>query len=131
MQELYSLGITDETLKYMLESFPELSFLTSEEVKEKINILVNIGCNDHHILNILEANPWYLDRTSSDVLSLINKLEILGFTCLNILFDSNPFILNLDVFEIDDYFNDRIAKGEELSDIVYELDSNPFLFDEI
>jgi len=131
MQELYSIGITDESLKYMLSAFPEITFLTSEEVRDKIIILINVGCSNNHILNILEANPWYLDRSSSDVLHLINKLESLGFDCLNILFDSNPFILSLDVFEIDDYIAKQVAEGISLDDIVFRLESNPELFNDI
>ena len=50
---------------------------------------------------------------------------------LNILFDSNAYILNLVVFEIENYINNRLDSGEELEDIIDDLDSNPILFNEI
>ena len=50
---------------------------------------------------------------------------------LNILFDSNPYILNLEVFEIENYINSRLDSGEKLEDIIDDLDSNPILFNEM
>ena len=73
----------------------------------------------------------YLDRTNDGVLRLISKLKSYGFSMLNILFDSNPYILNLEVFEIEKYINERLNKGEELEDIIDDLESNPLLFNEL
>ena len=73
----------------------------------------------------------YLDRTNDGVLRLISKLKSYGFSMLNILFDSNPYILNLEVFEIENYINGRLNNEEVLEDIIDDLDSNPILFNEI
>ena len=73
----------------------------------------------------------YLDRTNDGVLRLISKLKSYGFSMLNILFDSNPYILNLEVFEIENYINGRLNNEEVLEDIIVDLDSNPILFNEI
>ena len=54
-----------------------------------------------------------------------------GFTTLNILFDGNPYILNLDDFEIENYIENREKEGEKVEDIVDDLESNPYLFQEI
>ena len=50
---------------------------------------------------------------------------------LNILLDSNPYILNLEVFEIEKYIYERLNKDEELEDIIDDLESNPQLFNEL
>ena len=131
MQEIFALGISDNSIINMVEMCPNIKELPNEEIKEKIEILTYLECTDRQKRNIVESNPYYLDRITSDVLGLINKLKELGFTCLNILFDSNPYILNLDSFEIEDYINERVKSGEQLEDIVDELDSNPYLFNEI
>ena len=55
----------------------------------------------------------------------------MGFTSLNVLFDSNPYILNLEQFEIKNYINNRVSKGETIDEIIDDLDSNPYLFQEI
>ena len=131
MDELVDLGISEVTLKSMIELNPEILKLSDEEVKEKEEILKLIGCNGNQVLSIISSNAMYLSRMNSDVIELINYLNEIGFTTLRILFDSNPFILNLDVFEIRNYIDKRIENGESLEDIVDDLDSNTYLFNEM
>jgi len=50
---------------------------------------------------------------------------------LNILFDGNPYILNLDAFEIENYIEARKENGETIDDIVDEMSSNPYMFEEV
>ena len=66
-----------------------------------------------------------------DIEKLTNKLLELGFENLSILFESNPYILNLDAFEIDKYIKDRENAGEKLENIVEEMDADPSIFQEI
>ena len=96
-----------------------------------IKILKYIDCLDRHIQNILICNPFYLYRSIDDVVKLIKKLLEIGMTNINLLFDSNPFLLNKDAYEIDDYINKKINNGKTLEDIVDEIDSNPYIIDEI
>lgn len=131
MVELYNIGISDNTLKSMIEINPEITELTKEEIIKKEELLKKNNCSKTQILNIISSNPMYLNRENNDIELLLNYLQKTGFTCLNILFDSNPYILNLDSFEIEKYINDRINKGEKLEDIVDNLDSNPYLFQEV
>ena len=131
MEELYRMGISENTIKNMLELVPYISEMSEKEIKEKEIILKKINCDENQIINIISSNPMYLDRTNDEVLRLISKLKSYGFSMLNILFDSNPYILNLEVFEIENYINGRLDSGEELEDIIDNLDSNPVLFNEI
>ena len=131
MIELYNLNISDETINQMLEMEPELKDINSEEIKEKELILDELGCDKKQINNIISSNPTYLTRTNEEILNLIKKLKEYNFTTLDILFDSNPYILNLDPFEIEDYIKEREKNGEALLDIINDLESNPHLFLEI
>ena len=131
MEELYRIGISENTIKNMLELVPTISEMSEKEIKEKELILKKINCDENQIINIISSNPTYLDKTNDIVLRLISKLKSYGFSMLNILFDSNPYILNLEVFEIENYINNRLDSGEELEDIIDDLDSNPVLFNEI
>ena len=131
MEELYRIGISENTIKNMLELVPTISEMSEKEIKEKELILKKINCDENQIINIISSNPTYLDKTNDIVLRLISKLKLYGFSMLNILFDSNPYILNLEVFEIENYINNRLDSGEELEDIIDDLDSNPVLFNEI
>ena len=128
MQELYNLEIDDDTLLTMLEMNPEIKELTSNEVLNKINLLKIINCSNRQITNIISSNSIYLSRMDDDIKKLISYLLSVGFKSLNILFDSNPYILNLDEFEVKNYINKRVVSGESLSDIIDDLDTNPYLF---
>ena len=131
MEELYNLGISDTTLKCMIEINPEIFEMSNNEINEKKTILKTINCTDREILNIISSNALMLNRTNSGLNDLINYLKELGFDNLNILFDSNPYILNLEPFEIKRYIDDRLNDGDSIEDIIDELDSNPYLFNEI
>lgn len=131
MVELYNLGISDATIKIMIEINPEIAKLTNQEIIKIEEMLKDINCSKTQIVNIISSNPLFLSRKTSEIVKLLNYLQNVGFTCLNILFDSNPYILNFEPFEIEKYINNRIIQGEVLEDIVDDLDSNPYLFQEI
>lgn len=128
MEELYNLGISLTTLGSMLELNPEIKEMSNNEIIEKIALLKLIKCSDNQIINIISSNSLYLSKTKEEYLKLINYLTKLNFTTLNILFDSNPYILNLEPYEIEEYIKNRKNNGELEEDIIDDLDSNPYLF---
>ena len=130
MEELFSLDISELDIKNMLEQTPSLLDISKEEVSEKIDILKYINCSDRNTKNIIISNPEYLERDSKDILKLIKYLNDIGFTLLNLLFDSNPYFLNYDVFEIKEYINEREKEGLLLENIIDEIESNPYIIDE-
>ena len=131
MMILYELGINDNELKNILEQVPNFKNMEEDEIKEKIDILYYVGCNDKDIKNIIVSNPHYLDRMSDDILKLINYLKNIGFGNISLLFDNDPYFLNYDVFEIEDYINTKLSDGILLEDIIDEIESNPYIIDEI
>lgn len=131
MLELYNIGISDKILKNMIEINCEINELTNQEIIQKIEILKEIDCSRAQVLNIITSNPMFLSREINGIVELLSYLHKIGFQCLNILFDSNPYILNFEIFEIEKYIDNRINQGELLEDIVDNLDSNPYLFQEI
>lgn len=130
MDKLLELGISDNELKNMLELVPGIIDMSNDEINEKIEILTYIGCSERCIKNIVISNPDYLDRINDDILKLIGYLKKIGFINLDLLFDSNPYFLNYDVFEVENYINDRVRVGVELEDIIDEIESNPYIIDE-
>lgn len=131
MDYIYSLGLSDDTIKQMMEVNPELKDFTDTEVKEKIEILNVIGCSPRSIRNIVSSNPMYFSKSNDSIKSLVSFLNMIGINMLNILFDANPYILDLEVFEIKDYINKRIRNRETLEEIVDDLESNPYLFSDM
>ena len=128
---LKKIGISEKTINQMEEICPNIKDLTKKEVLNKIEILKNINCDDIQIRNIVSSNAMYLDKSNTDINKLINELRKLGFDNLDLLFDGNPNILNLDDFEVRKYIEDRGRNGELLEDIVDDMSSNLFIFEEI
>lgn len=131
MLELFNIGISDITIKKMLEIEPNIKDLTKNDIIKYKELLKKVNCSDLQITNIISSNPTYLTRLFDDILKLFKTLNNYGFNCLNLLFDANPYILNLDSSEIDNYINNRLNNNELLENIVNDLDSNPYLFNEI
>ena len=131
MEELFVMGISENTIKNMLEINPELREISRNIIIEKETILKGIKCDDIQIRNIVSSNPIFLTRTNSEIIKLLEYLNKLGFSALNILFDANPYILNLDPYEIESYMSKRKNNGEKMEDIIDDLDANPYLFLEI
>lgn len=129
MNKLFELGITEIDLKNMLDLVPDIINMDENEINEKIEILRYIGCTDRNIRNIMISNPIYLDRINSDIIKLISYLNTIGFSNLNILFDTNPYFLNYDVFEIKDYFKKQVSLGKTNEDIIDEIEDNPYIID--
>lgn len=131
MNELYKLGISDNTIKSMLNINNELKDMSTKDILEKEIILENINCSNIQIRNIISSNPIFLSRTNEDIINLINYLEKIGFNNINVLFDSNPYILSLEIYEINNYIESKKNSGQSLSDIIDDMYSNPILFNEI
>ena len=128
---LKKLGIGETTVKEMKEICPNIIDMEKEEILEKIEILRKINCNKMQIRNIISSNAMYLDRLSTDVNKLIKKLKEMGFETLNILIEENPYILNLDDYEVENYITKRLEKGEKQKEIVEDMTLNPLLFNEV
>ena len=123
MEYLFNLGLNENEIKGMVSINSEILDLSIEEIKALVDLLENIGCKDYHIKNIITANPYYLSRSTTDINNLINKLLSLGITRLETTFDSNPWLLNKDAYEIDEYIREEQSKGLSLEDIIDNIDS--------
>ena len=130
MEELIKLGIDNNELEKIISGVNNINLLSNDEVKDKINYLISLNASIEEIKNIIICNPSYLDRLDKDVKNLVNCLIKYGFINLNTLFDSNPLILNLEVYEIENYINERL-KNDTLEIIVNDLIDNPDIFNEI
>ena len=125
---LLELGLTEHELANIKEFINDIY---QEDLKKNISLLKLVGCDINSIKNIIIGNPFFLQRNYSDIQKLIHYLQELGFTYLNLLFDSYPMFLNKDAFEIKNYIEDRMNCGEELEDIIDDIDSNPIIIDEV
>lgn len=130
MNYLIEFGITSQELDEMFETNPMLEYLNEEEINNNVLFLKSLKCEDLHIRNIIICNPFYLNRSISDLQKLVSKLINIGLTDLNLLFDTNPFLLNKDAFEIDEFVKEKQKLGINLESIACLIDSNPYVIDE-
>lgn len=122
MEYLFNLGFNDMEIKDIININQEIVDLSSEEIEILVNTLITIGCKDYHIKNIIYANPYYLSRSITDINNLINKLSSLGIDNLATTFDSNPWLLNKDAYEIDEYIKEQRSKGLSIEEIIDNID---------
>jgi hypothetical protein len=100
-------------------------------MEEITYFLKKIGCDERIIKNVIMSNEQVLSRSISDLEKLVAKLREIGLTDIVDLLDANPYILNLDAYEIDDYIKRKEESGESFDEIVDALESEPALFMEI
>ena len=123
MNELLLFGINEEEIKEINEKSNVLKDVTDKEIKDRINILREINCEDKIIKNIIISNPDYLNRSVDDILKLIKKLLELNIERIDITFDGNPWLLNKDDFEIDEFIKEKKESGMDYEDILDLIDS--------
>lgn len=126
MNELYNLELSDIEIKNMLEMNPDILTCNDGDVKARIHLLKQLGCNNRQAKNIIFANPWYLNRCIGDVTATLNKLNQIGLEEIYLLIHENPLLLNVDVFEIEDFINRKKQEQYNMDDIIamIEEDSN-------
>ena len=113
---LLELGINEKDINNILEMNKDL--VDYEEYGKNVEVLRMIGCEDKEIRNIIISNPNFIIRSNSDVVKLIKAFNNYGFTDLDVLFDSNPYLLNLDDFELRDFFKEKESEGLSKDDII-------------
>ena len=131
MNNLIELGIRYQDLQEMFNLNPMLEYLNDKEINDNILFLKSLKCSDIIIKNIIICNPFYLNRSITDLQKLVSKLISIGLTNLNLLFDSNPYLLNKDAFEIDSFIKEKLKLGFKLESIIDLIDSDPFITQEI
>ncbi len=131
LNRLLEYGISESSINHMRDINFLIDDVTIEEFDDVVEILEKLNCSKNQIINIISSNSLILSKSSGDLIELIEFLNSCGFLNLNILFDSNPYIFNLEVFEIRKYIDNELVNNKVLEDIVDELESNVLLFNEM
>lgn len=125
MDVLIRFGFSIEEIKNMMDTNIWIDRISDQSLQNLITILENINCSKKQIKNILIANPFYLNIEEEKVLDLLSLLKEMKFTNLNLLFDSNPFLINLTREEFENLLKKKREESlsiEEIKDYInYEL----------
>lgn len=117
MDVLIRYGFSIEEIKNMMDMNPEIEATEDKSIYKLIDILGAVGCLNNHIKNICTTNPFYLSSSIKNVESIIDKYKKIGLDNLYTIFDSNPYLLNMDQDIIDNLI--KGLKKEEIQQLFY------------
>lgn len=118
MDGLIRFGFTIEEINILMDSNEDISLISDNSVNEIIELLKDNNCSNNTIKNIFICNPFVITNNIIDTAKLINKLKELGFTNINLLLDSNPYILNISDKELEKLYNKKKDEGLKSSEII-------------
>lgn len=124
MDVLIRFGFTIDEIKDMMDTNTSIDSILDKEIYELISILEKIGCNRDVIRNIFICNPFYITRSVNEVNDLIKKLLEIGFTNLDLLFDTNPYILNMTDEDVSKLYDKMSTEGLEKDEIINYINYN-------
>ena len=118
MDSLIRFGFTIEEITILMDSNEDISYISDNDVKEIINLLKNNNCSNDTIKNIFICNPFSITNSINDTNKLIDKLKELGFNNINLLLDTNPYILNISDKFIEKLYNKKKEEGLSKDEII-------------
>lgn len=125
MDVLIRFGFSIEEIKNMMDTNIDIDNINDEILMKLIAILKDNGCSDLKIKNILLANPFYLSKSVEGMENLVEAMKGIGLDYLEMIFESNPFILNMEkedfVELVDKKKKEGFNEAEIKSFICYDL----------
>lgn len=118
MDSLIRFGFTIEEINILMDTNEDISLISDSEVNNIINLLKDINCSNNTIKNIFICNPFIITNNINDIIDLISKLKEFGFKNINLLFDSNPYILNMSDKSLEKLYNKKKEEGLNKDEII-------------
>ena len=110
MNYLYNLDLNENEILDIAEANGEVQDLSEEEMLKYIYVLIDIGCTQKQIHTIITSNPAYFSRDIDDVGSFLRKLKSYDID-VSLAVEANPWLLNKDSFELDEFINEKRSLG--------------------
>ncbi len=118
MDVLIRFGFSIEEIQNMMDTNDSFDSISDKDIYDLIELLKSVGCDDFQIKNIFLCNPFFLSHNVLEVSQLIQKLFEIGCSFLSLLFDSNPYLLNMKAEELDKIYNKKIHEGLSKEEII-------------
>ena len=119
MDTLVRYGFSIEDIKNMMDSNQEIENIEDSVILKLIKLLENENCSQDSIKNIFITNPFYLNRDVEEVEGLFKELKKNGIKKLNILFDMNPYLLNLNDTDLNDLIISKKLNRKDFAEFIY------------
>ena len=122
MDSLIRYGFTIDEIKNMMENNEAIEETEEKDIQKIIKILEEIKCTKKIIKNIFYSNPYCLLKTPEEIKCILKLLQDNNFTHLEILLDTNPYLLNIGEKEIKKIIKQKEKEGmteEQIKDYFY------------
>lgn len=127
---LVKLGFNKKDIETLFEINPSLEEYDKKKAEKNIELLKAIGCSNLYIKDIIASNSYFLSNEEEDTKKLMNYLkEELKFEDLDLLFDSNSYLLNLKKEYLEEFVNEKRKKQVSLEKIRDLIELNLFIMD--
>lgn len=110
MNYLYNLDLNENEILDIADANGEVQDLSEEEMIKYIYVLIDIGCTQKQIHTIITSNPAYFSRDIDDVGTFLRKLKSYDVD-VSLALEANPWLLNKDSFELDEFINEKRSLG--------------------
>ena len=110
MNYLYNLDLNENEILDIAEANGEVQDLSEEEMIKYIYVLIDIGCTQKQIHTIITSNTAYVSRDVEDVGTFLRKLKSYDVD-VSLALEANPWLLNKDSFELDEFINEKRSLG--------------------
>jgi hypothetical protein len=110
MNYLYNLDLNENEILDIADANGEVQDLSEEEMIKYIYVLIDIGCTQKQIHTIITSNPAFFSRDVEDVGSFLRKLKSYDID-VSLAVEANPWLLNKDSFELDEFINEKRSLG--------------------
>lgn len=110
MNYLYNLDLNENEILDIVDANEEVQDLSEEEMIKYIYVLIDIGCTQKQIHTIITSNPAYFSRDIDDVGTFLRKLKSYDVD-VSLALEANPWLLNKDSFELDEFINEKRSLG--------------------
>lgn len=110
MNYLYNLDLNENEILDIVDANEEVQDLSEEEMIKYIYVLIDIGCTQKQIHTIITSNPAYFSRDIDDVGTFLRKLKSYDVDA-SLALEANPWLLNKDSFELDEFINEKRSLG--------------------
>lgn len=107
MDYLYNLNLNESEILKMIDTNNHIKDMSNLEMITYIYILVDIGCSQAQLLDIITANPNYFSRSEDDIRKILERLLSLEKIDIPSILVNKPDILSVDVGLLEDYFKDN------------------------
>lgn len=115
MDYLYNLNLNESEILKMVDRNNHIKDMSDLEMITYIYILVDIGCSQAQLLDIITANPNYFSRSEDDIRKILERLLSLEKIEIPSVLVNKPDILSIDVSLLEDYFrNNSNLSDQEL-----------------